>query len=126
MSDPGPVDYDALAREAEMGYDLESGDSVAKVLCTTTDAEVWAKHFKRQFGDVAPDFYTMLTWFANAIETGRAFGMLTLLAEKKLANELADVLTHMVVGWEERTGIDLAQHPSVQAVMAKYREARRG
>lgn len=47
-----------------------------------------------------------------------------LAAEKALADELAGVLVHMVVGWEERTGVNLAEHPSVLAVMAKYRRMR--
>ena len=39
-----------------------------------------------------------------------------------LAHDLADVLSHMVVGWEDRIGHDLAKHPEVQRVMAIYRE----
>lgn len=73
---PGDVDYDKLADEAEMGYvlDIDEGrvDSVAKILNSTTDAAVWAHHFKRQFGDQCPSEYTMLSWFANAIGTGQA------------------------------------------------------
>jgi hypothetical protein len=57
-----------------MGYDTESGDSIGKLLINSTDAELWARMFKQQFGDVAPDEMTMLTWFANAIETGRNAG----------------------------------------------------
>jgi hypothetical protein len=57
-----------------MGYDTDTGDSLGKRLLNTTDAQVWAKAFKDQFGDVAPDEATMLTWFGNAIETGRSFG----------------------------------------------------
>jgi predicted nuclease with TOPRIM domain len=45
-------------------------------------------------------------------------------AEKALADDLADVLSRMVVGWERIIGHDLAQHPDVQRVMARYREAR--
>jgi hypothetical protein len=71
---PGDPDYDALAKEAEMGYDTRTGDSIGKLLLNTTDASVWAHHFKDQFGEVAPDEATMLTWFANAIETGRNAG----------------------------------------------------
>jgi hypothetical protein len=72
-------DYEALSREAEMGYTQESGKwvSIEKKLLATTDAFVWAETFKDQFGDVAPDRYTMLTWFANAIETGRNAGLAT-------------------------------------------------
>jgi hypothetical protein len=71
MSDE--IDYEALADEAEMGYD-NTGDPIAKKLLATTDAQVWAEAFKGQFGDASPDVYTMLTWFANAIETGRNAG----------------------------------------------------
>jgi hypothetical protein len=48
-----------------------------------------------------------------------------LAAERALADDLMDVLSHMVVGWENIIGHDLAQHPSVQRVAARYREARR-
>ena len=41
---------------------------------------------------------------------------------KDLGRDLADVLSRMVVGWEQQTGIDLAQHPDVQRVMARFRE----
>lgn len=40
-----------------------------------------------------------------------------------LAHDLATVLSHMVVGWENIIGQDLAQHPEAQRVMARYREA---
>lgn len=40
---------------------------------------------------------------------------------KPLVDDLADVLTHVVVGWDHDTGIDLAQHPDVQRVMSRYR-----
>jgi len=42
-----------------------------------------------------------------------------------LIDDLADVLSRMVVGWEPIIGHDLAQHPEVQRVMARYREARK-
>lgn len=45
-------------------------------------------------------------------------------AERALADDLMDVLSHMVVGWENVIGHDLAQHPSVLRVAARYREAR--
>jgi len=45
-------------------------------------------------------------------------------AERALADDLMDVLSHMVVGWENVIGHDLAQHPEVQRVSARYREAR--
>lgn len=57
-----------------MGYDMPAGDSIGQILLATTDAAVWAYYFKKQFGDVAPDEATMITWFANAIETGRDAG----------------------------------------------------
>lgn len=74
MASVSPDAAEALAREAEMGYDTRTGDSIGKILLNTTDASVWAHHFKDQFGDVAPDEMTMLTWFANALETGRSAG----------------------------------------------------
>jgi hypothetical protein len=63
---------DELTREAELGYDTATGRPVAQILLTTADPEVWARTFKDQFGDTAPDVVTMRTWFASAIETGRA------------------------------------------------------
>jgi hypothetical protein len=41
-----------------------------------------------------------------------------------LVNDLADVLSHMVVGWEPDFGFDLAKHPEVVRVMALYRTYR--
>lgn len=41
--------------------------------------------------------------------------------EKPLVEDLADVLTRMVVGWEPELGVDLAKHPDVVRVMARYR-----
>ena len=46
-------------------------DSVAAKLHATTDAAVWATEFIAMYGG---DWYLMLTWFANAIEVGRAAG----------------------------------------------------
>lgn len=44
--------------------------------------------------------------------------------ERALADELADVLSRMVVGWEVHGLPNLAEHPDVVAVMTRYREAR--
>lgn len=41
--------------------------------------------------------------------------------EVPLVEDLADVLARFVVGWEPVIGIDLAQHPDVVRVMARYR-----
>lgn len=47
------------------------------------------------------------------------------MAEKQpLPDDLADVLAHMVVGWEDRLGVDLATHPEVQRVMERFRKSR--
>lgn len=43
--------------------------------------------------------------------------------DKSLADDLADVLAHTVVGWESIIGHDLAQAPEVQRVMKRFREA---
>jgi hypothetical protein len=42
--------------------------------------------------------------------------------QKPLVEDLADVLVRMVVGWEYEFGFDLAKHPDVVRVMARYRE----
>jgi hypothetical protein len=42
--------------------------------------------------------------------------------EQSLVDDLATVLVHMVVGWKDLIGHDLAEHPEVQRVMARYRE----
>lgn len=53
-----------------MGAD--GADLLALKLHSTTDAEVWADEFMRingaRLGEI--DRYLMITWFANAIETG--------------------------------------------------------
>ena len=41
-----------------------------------------------------------------------------------LVDDLADVLMHMVVGWENTLGVDLAEHPEVERVMTRYRESK--
>ena len=45
-------------------------------------------------------------------------------AEKALADDLADVLSRVSVGWQPVIGVDLTQFPDVQRVMQRYREAR--
>lgn len=58
-----------------MGYDTDTGDSIGKRLINSTDAQLWAHLFEEQFGGGdCPDEATMLTWFANALETGRNAG----------------------------------------------------
>lgn len=46
------------------------------------------------------------------------------MSEKPLVDDLADVLARMVVGWEVEFGVDLAKHPDVVRVMARYRAER--
>ena len=43
---------------------------------------------------------------------------------RALADDIMDVLAHMVVGWEDRLGVDLAQHPEVLRVSQRYRDMR--
>lgn len=50
--------------------------------------------------------------------------LMTMPSSMLLADDLADVLMHMVVGWKDRLGVDLAEHPEVVRVMARYREAK--
>ena len=40
-------------------------------LINCPDALVWAREFKRTFGDNVVDEDTMFGWFANAMEAGR-------------------------------------------------------
>jgi hypothetical protein len=44
--------------------------------------------------------------------------------ERPLVDDLADVLSRTVVGWESILGVDLSQAPEVQRVMARYRWER--
>lgn len=46
--------------------------------------------------------------------------------ERPLVEDLADVLAHMVVGWEHDFGFDLAKHPDVVRVMTRYRREHLG
>lgn len=41
-----------------------------------------------------------------------------------LVDDLADVLSRMVVGWEHVIGCNLAEHPDVVRVMARYRDSK--
>lgn len=50
---------------------MDDPDTTAAKLHATTDGAVWATEFVRLHGG---DWYLMLTWFANAIEIGRAAG----------------------------------------------------
>lgn len=45
---------------------------------------------------------------------------------KPLVQDLAEVLSRMVVGWEFEYGFDLAKHPDVVRVMARYRREHLG
>ena len=68
------------------------------------------------------------TWSEHAsfIDAQRAeFDHDELRAERAMADDLAAVLSRVVVGWEHIIGQDLAQYPDVQRVMARYREARK-
>jgi hypothetical protein len=44
--------------------------------------------------------------------------------DRPLVDDLADVLSRTVVGWEPILGVDLSQAPEVQRVMARYRYER--
>ncbi len=54
------------------------------------------------------------------------FSKLSRTDEKPLVEDLADVLSRMVVGWEPELGVDLAEHPDVVRVMARYRREVQG
>jgi hypothetical protein len=76
-----------------------------------------------------PTLITELRYLHDQDETGREHTLWSqaadaLEAEQALADDIMDVLAHMVVGWEDRLGVDLAQHPEVLRVAARYREAR--
>lgn len=43
---------------------------------------------------------------------------------KSLVEDLADVLSHTVVGWKDVLGVDLSEAPEVQRVMARFRLER--
>lgn len=45
-------------------------------------------------------------------------------ADQPMVDDLADVLSRVVIGWEDRLGIDLAQYPDVVRVMARYRASK--
>lgn len=44
--------------------------------------------------------------------------------QRDLVDDLADVLSRTVVGWEPVLGVDLSQAPEVQRVMMRYRYER--
>lgn len=46
------------------------------------------------------------------------------MSREVLIDDLADVLARMVVGWKDQLGVDLAEHPEVHRVMARYRDER--
>jgi hypothetical protein len=53
---------------------MNERDELALNLHATTDAKVWTDAYMERYGDQRPDRYVLLTWFANAIEAGRAAG----------------------------------------------------
>lgn len=46
------------------------------------------------------------------------------MSDKPLVDDLADVLSRMVVGWKPWLGRMLSDHPDVQRVMARYRASK--
>jgi hypothetical protein len=60
----------------------------------TTDALVWAKEFMRLFEDRREDIDAdlMLTWFANAIETGRTAGDEAVIAARGMFRSMLEEL----------------------------------
>lgn len=66
-------------------------------LLATTDGEVWAQEFMRRFGDrlnESVDEGLMISWFANAIETGRTAG------EARLRDAIQNALNELGVPGE--------------------------
>jgi hypothetical protein len=44
--------------------------------------------------------------------------------DQELVDDLARVLARTVTGWVDVIGVDLAEHPEVVRVMARYRESK--
>lgn len=74
------------------------------------------------------DIYeSMGRYVVHRMESYRdTFGAATRLlnAWMELADDLADVLARVTVGWENIIGHDLSKHPDVQRVMARYRQQK--
>lgn len=60
--------------------------------------------------------------YESYVRAERAEAALT--EAQSLNADLADVLSRMVVGWDEIIGADLAWRPDVVRVMARYREQK--
>jgi len=56
--------------------EAESPESLESRLHNSTDAEVWADEFLARYGQRQReiDRYVLITWFANAIQTGVTHG----------------------------------------------------
>lgn len=75
-----------LSEEAEFGYegtDVDGWTPVQKRLMETVDPMEWARAFKYQFEDEAPDEATMATWFKGAMFVG-ASGAVAMLQEPEM------------------------------------------
>ncbi len=51
---------------------MSDTDLLAKM---ETDAATWATEYEQRFLDKTPDWGTLVSWFANAIEAGRNAGV---------------------------------------------------
>ena len=69
---------DEAVTDDEYARGVVSAETV-RLLHGTTDAQVWAREFVRMYDDPDLDVWLdeelMTTWFANAIEVGRAAGI---------------------------------------------------
>jgi len=65
-----------------------------------------------------------LTARTNVLDLWLTAATDALEAERKLTDDVFNVLTHMVVGWEDKIGYDLAKHPEVVRVAVAYGAAR--
>ena len=101
-------------------------DDITRKLLSTTDAMVWTSEFLAQF-PVNIDEGTMISWFANAIETGRDAGHVTCRDQEAQLAEIREIhlepaavvgLAQSLVAFEDTRrvlGIQHLQDPTARA-----------
>jgi hypothetical protein len=89
------------------------------------------KYCPWEFQDESPELVSTLLrchQFTNhGIRPGEGGGgTATVVPGPELVDDLADVLSRVVVGWENILGVDLAMYPDVQRVLKRYRDWKAG
>src|SRR5260221_10913883 len=93
-------------------------------LLSTTDASVWAKEFRAVWSErKVMDEGWLISWFANAIETGRSTGLRQSLSQESVREEALEDAARVADDAAEflRAGRDVLEIPDV--IQSRWSEA---